>query len=68
MTAELQSQIQTAAFCAYIMRKENVDQHTALRRMAEACTLMQVALGLEDIPVRSQNHSERVNSTQMEHD
>jgi hypothetical protein len=50
MTAEearaLRGQIQTIAFCAYIMQKDHLDQPTAMRKMGELCALTQMALGL----------------------
>lgn len=49
MTEELRSQIQTAAFLAYIMYKEDLDKPAGLRRMAFLCATTQIALGLADL-------------------
>ena len=49
MTPELASQITTAAFCGYIMLKENLKQPEAMVCMAELCSLTQIALGLGNI-------------------
>jgi hypothetical protein len=46
---ELKTQIQTAAFLAYIMHRDGLDQAAALRRMAELCARTQVALGLGNV-------------------
>jgi hypothetical protein len=50
MTAEearaLRDQIQTAAFCAYIIQKDHLDPPTARRKMGELCALTQMALGI----------------------
>lgn len=44
MSEELRSQITLAAFVAYIMHKEGLDQPAALSKSAHLCTLTQIAL------------------------
>jgi hypothetical protein len=42
----IRDRIVRAAFCAYIMAKENCDQDTALGIMTQLCVLCQLALGI----------------------
>lgn len=52
LSEETKSQIQTAAFCGYIMCIEGCSKQYALQRMAQLCTVVQVELGLGDMAVR----------------
>lgn len=44
MSEAEKSQIQTAAFCAYIMHIKGIGQPEAMREMARLCMLTQFAL------------------------
>lgn len=44
MSEKLRSQITLAAFVAYIMHKEGLDQPAAISKSAHLCTLTQIAL------------------------